>query len=372
MATLSVEHPNEGLAPQARRSSSGLRRLWVLQLVFWSLLAASFFALLRSRHPFPTILLGETAATAATGLACSAVLERLHALLHARSPRFAAFVGIPLGSLLLGLAWYALADWLGDVLDPFVYTPVFMLPGGELYVPLHMPAFAAILLFWSLLFLALVHWRDERAQKERLLRAEALAELARLHMLRYQLNPHFLFNALNSIGALANEAPHRVQRMVGELSGFLRYSLLDSERLEVPLGDELRAVTHYLEVEKVRFEDDLEVHVELEPAAAKRTLPAFLVLPLVDNAIKHGQRTSAMPLRIEVAGRIESGALHIDVKNTGKWVAASQPALHAAGTDTGLHNVRERLQAHYPGRHAFDVYEDGGWVRARIRIDDAR
>ncbi|HET8699447.1 MAG TPA: histidine kinase, partial [Gammaproteobacteria bacterium] len=69
-------------------------------------------------------------------------------------------------------------------------------------------------------------------------------------MLRYQLNPHFLFNALNSIGALASESPERVPRMVGELSGFLRYSLLDSERLEVPLGEELRAVTQYLAMEK--------------------------------------------------------------------------------------------------------------------------
>jgi two-component system, LytTR family, sensor kinase len=369
MATLSVERQNESLALQARRSSSGLRRLWVLQLVFWGCFVALFLVLLRSRHPFPDILLGETAATAATGLACSAVLERLHAFLHSKSPRLAAFVGIPIGSVLLGLAWYALADWIGDALDPFVYTPVFMLPGGELYRPAHIPAFAAILLLWSLLYLALVHWRDERAQSERLLRAEALAQQARLRMLRYQLNPHFLFNALNSIGALAGEAPHRVQRMVGELSGFLRYSLLDSERLEVPLGEELRAVTHYLEVERVRFEDDLEVRVELEPAVADRTLPAFLVLPLVENAIKHGQRTSAMPLRVEVAARIDHGALRIEVKNTGKWLATSPPEAHRVGTETGLHNVRERLGAHYPGRHAFDVYEDGGWVHARIRIE---
>jgi LytS/YehU family sensor histidine kinase len=191
-------------------------------------------------------------------------------------------------------------------------------------------------------------------------------------MLRYQLNPHFLFNALNSIGALAGEAPDRVQRMVGELSGFLRYSLLDAERLEVLLRDELRAVAHYLEVEKVRFEDDLEVRIELDPEAARRPLPAFLVLPLVENAIKHGRRTSGMPLRIEVAARIEQGSsLRIEVKNTGTWAAPSQTS-PAAGTDTGLLNVRERLRAHYDGRHTFDVHEEGGWVHARIRIDDAR
>jgi signal transduction histidine kinase len=371
MATLPIEHSDEGVAAGSRRSSAGPRLLAVFQLVFWSLWAAIFFLLVRPYHPFSDILLRQTAAAAAIGLACSAVLERVQALLHARTPRFAAFVSIPLGSVLLGFAWYALAAWAADVLDPFVFTPVGV-PGGKLFAPAQITTFAAVLLLWSLLYLALVYWRDQRAQKERVQRAEALAQQAQLRMLRYQLNPHFLFNALNSIGALAGEAPDRVQRMVGELCGFLRYSLLDAERLEVLLRDELRAVGHYLEVEKVRFEDDLEVRIDLEPDAARRPLPAFLVLPLVENAIKHGRRTSAMPLRIEVAARIEQGSsLLIEVKNTGSWVTASE-STHAVGTHTGLPNVRERLQAHYHGRHAFDVYEDSGWVHARIRIDDGR
>jgi two-component system LytT family sensor kinase len=369
MATLPVEHRDERFAPRARRPSAGPRLLAAFQLVFWSLWATIFFLLVRPHHPFADILLRQTVAVAAIGLACSAMLERLQTLLHARTPRFGAFVSIPLGSVLLGLAWYALADWASDGLDPFLFTPV-RVPGGELFAPAQVTTFVAVLLLWSLLYLALVYWRDQRAQRERVLRAEALAQEARLRMLRYQLNPHFLFNALNSIGALAVEAPQRVQRMVGELSGFLRYSLLEPDRLEVPLGEELRAVAHYLEVEKVRFEDDLDVHISLEQAAAERTLPAFLVLPLVENAIKHGQRTSAMPLRIDVAARTEGSALVIEVKNTGKWVAASRPAASTAGTDTGLHNVRERLRAHYHRRHAFEVYEDGGWVHACIRIGD--
>lgn len=369
MATLPVEHSGEGVAPRARRSSAGPALLVVFQLVFWSLWAAIFFLLVRPHHPFPDLLLRQTAAAAAIGLACSSVLERLQTLLHARMPRFAAFVSIPLGSVLLGFAWYALAAAAGDVLDPFLFTPV-RVPGGELFAPAQITTFAAVLLLWSLLYLALVYWRDQRAQRERVQKAEGLAQQARLRMLRYQLNPHFLFNALNSIGALAGEAPDRVQRMVGELSGFLRYSLLDAERLEVPLAEELRAVTHYLEVEKVRFEGDLDVGIDVKPGAAERTLPAFLVLPLVENAIKHGQRTSGMPLRIRITGRIENGALWIEVNNSGTWLPPS--AARVAGTDTGLHNVRERLRAHYAGRHAFDVYEQDGWVHARIRIDDER
>jgi signal transduction histidine kinase len=370
MATLPIERPVEGFAPRTRLSSAGPWLLAVFQLAFWSLWAAIFFVLVRPHHPFPDILLRQTAATAAIGFAWSAVLERLHALLQARSPRFAAFIGIPLGSVLLGLAWFVLADWAADVLDPFLFTPV-QVPGGELFVPAQITTFAAVLLLWSLLYFALVYWRDQRAQRERLLRSEALAQQARLRMLRYQLNPHFLFNALNSIGALAGEAPHRIQRMVGELSGFLRYSLLDPERLEVPLGEEIRAVAQYLEVEKVRFEDDLDVHVDVDPAAASRVVPAFLVLPLVENAIKHGRRTSPLPLRIHVDARIEAGALLIEVQNTGRWIEPG-PSERPAGTGTGLRNLRERLAAHYPGRHRFDLYEEGGSMHARIRIGDGR
>jgi signal transduction histidine kinase len=369
MATLPIEHLDEVLGPRVRRSSAGLRLLGAFQLVFWSLGAAIFFVLVRPHHPFADILLRQTVAAAATGLACSAVLERLQALLHVRSPRFVAFLSVPLGSVLLGFVWYAAAAWLADALDPFVFTAV-SVPGGELFAPAQIPAFAAVLLLWSLLYLSLVYWREQRAQRERLLKAEALAQQAQFRMLRYQLNPHFLFNALNSISALADEAPDRVQRMVGELCGFLRYSLLDSERLEVLLRDELNAVAHYLEVEKVRFEDDLEVRIDFEPDAGRRPLPAFLVLPLVENAIKHGRRTSGRPLRIEVVARVEPGSsLLIDVRNTGAWVAPSESQT-VAGTDTGLPNVRERLRAHYAGRHTFDVHEEGGWVHARIRIDD--
>jgi hypothetical protein len=369
MATLAIEQTDPRSAPLGGRAWSRWQLVAIFQLIFWGFFAAVFYLVVRPHHPFGDILLRQAAAATAIGLAFSALLERLQALLHTRSPRLAS-VAAPLGAMLLGLAWYELARRAADAVDPFVWLAV-DLPGGELFARQQRPVFPAVLLLWSLLFLAVTHLRDQQAQKERLLRAETLGHEARLRMLRYQLNPHFLFNALNSIGALGAEAPERVQRMVGELSGFLRYSLLDLERLKVPLRDELQAVTHYLEVEKVRFEEDLEVRIELEAAAAQRALPAFLVLPLVENAVKHGQHTSAMPLKVHVAGRIDGAALLIEVRNTGRWTAPSSATHSHDGTHTGLENVRQRLLAHYPQRHTFEVAERDGWVCARIRIDDA-
>lgn len=158
MATWPVEHSGAALAPRVRRPSAGPWLLAVFQLVFWSLRGSSFCSYDRTTRS-PTSLLRQTAAAAAIGLACSAVLERLQSLLHARTSRLAAFVSIPLASVLLGFAWYALAARAGDALDPFLFTPV-RVPGGELFAPAQIATFAAVLLLWSLLYLALTYWRD--------------------------------------------------------------------------------------------------------------------------------------------------------------------------------------------------------------------
>nr|WP_272502137.1 histidine kinase [Salinibacter ruber] len=184
-------------------------------------------------------------------------------------------------------------------------------------------------------------------------------------MLRYQLNPHFFFNALNTIGALADENPQRVKTAVHELSGFLRYTLLDEEALNVPLRDEVEAAEHYLAVEKIRFEDDLRVDVSLDGAAGRQVVPSFLVLPLVENAIQHGPYTSPTPLHVRMTGTLTEDVLVVEVANTGHWRAPPD----ADGTGTGLDNVRRRLATQHPDRHRLAVTEDDGWVRVRIELD---
>jgi LytS/YehU family sensor histidine kinase len=130
----------------------------------------------------------------------------------------------------------------------------------------------------------------------------------------------------------------------------------------------MRAAEHYLAVEKIRFEDDLEVDVEVGAEAERLPVPAFLVLPLVENAVKHGQRTSPSPLRIRVAGRCpDADTLALEVANTGHW---RDDARAPDGTDTGLDNVRTRLRTRYPDRHRLTTTVDDGWVRVRIEIDN--
>ncbi len=120
-------------------------------------------------------------------------------------------------------------------------------------------------------------------------------------MLRYQLHPHFLFNALNSLRALIGEDADKARNMVTALSGFLRYSLLPTDAQEVALREELTSIRRYLEIEQIRFEDRLLVSFEVEPAAEGCRIPGFLLHPLVENAVKYGAQSGASPLRVRIA-----------------------------------------------------------------------
>jgi LytS/YehU family sensor histidine kinase len=229
---------------------------------------------------------------------------------------------------------------------------------------------APVLLAWSALYLGLKHRQDLLAERERSLQASAWAREAQLEMLRYQLQPHFLFNALNSLRALIGEDPGRAREMVTELSGFLRYSLLPAGTADVPLSDELASVRRYLAIEQVRFEHRLRVRFEVDAESEACRVPSFLLHPLAENAIKYGVRTSRGPMDLVVAAKMQSERLVIEIANTGRWVAnGAEPADPVErGAGVGLSNVRQRLERLYPGRHRFEVGQDDGWVRARIEI----
>ncbi len=345
---------------------------WSLQVVGWTTHGVLYFIALRPYTPFWDIVVGQVAATSALGLGVSSLL-RLGFRWMRRRPLQPASISLIafIVSVAAGLAWYGLSTWAGDWIDPFEGTiPVGLVLGARAPMS-QMEAFVALLIGWSILYFGITYWEDQQHQRQRLLKADALAHQARLQMLRYQLNPHFLFNALNSISALADEEPTRVKAMVYELSNFLRYSLLDPDTFEVLLRDELRAARHYLAIEQIRFEEDLEVTWAVAPEAEEYTVPAFLVLPLVENAVKHGQMTSPMPLRIRLAGQRDGDGISLEVANTGTWMdPASGASSETPGTGTGLRNVRERLQEHYPDRYRFVHYEQDGWVHVRIDLYD--
>ena len=230
-----------------------------------------------------------------------------------------------------------------------------------------------LLLIWTSLYFAVKTWMEWRRQVERREKANLLAQDAQLRMLRYQLNPHFLFNSLNSIRALIDEDETKAREMITELSEFLRYSLDSKDYADVPLDHEMEAIRHYFAIQKKRYEDKLEVVYDIEPQAGRFPVLSFLIHPLVENAVKYGMRTSAIPLTVRLMARTSADVLTIDVCNTGKWVEPGQPENRSyTGTGTGLDNVRRRLENAFPGRHRFEFFEKEGCVHVRLEIRSAR
>jgi len=218
-----------------------------------------------------------------------------------------------------------------------------------------------ILLCWSALYFVINFWIEWKYQTEQTEKANLLAESAQLQMLRYQLNPHFLFNALNSIRALIEEDKILARTMVTELAEFLRYALISKTYRDVPLSHEIEAIRHYFAIEKKRYEDKLEIELDIESQAEDFPVLSFLIHPLVENAVKYGMRTSTMPLKIQLKARVISDSLHIQVCNSGSWFE-HEDMNQDTGTKTGIDNVKKRLENAFPEKYEFKIIKEDSRV----------
>ena len=220
---------------------------------------------------------------------------------------------------------------------------------------------------WSILYFGIKFRNQSVLERDRAEKANHLAQTAQLQMLRYQLNPHFLFNSLNSIWALIDEDKKASKEMVSELAEFLRYSLTSKNYSDVPLRQEIEAIRHYLSIEKKRFEEKLEVEFDIDPEAEDFPVLSFILNPLVENAIKYGMRTSILPLKIIITAKVRNHSLMLQVSNTGKWVTPVEKE-NGSGTGTGLQNIRLRLENAFSGKSGFEIGQSEDVITATIVI----
>ncbi|MBX3736577.1 MAG: histidine kinase [Candidatus Didemnitutus sp.] len=223
-----------------------------------------------------------------------------------------------------------------------------------------------------LLSLALAD-RFARLQREHY-EARLAEETVRLEALRYQLNPHFLFNALNSIYGLVLPHSAAAGDLVRRLSDFCRSTLMRPRGSWQTLADELAMLRSYLDIEQARWRENLVIATDFDPAADAFQIPPFLLLPLVENAIKHGGATSPRVLTLRLATRREpDGGLTLTVINSGEWQPEDSPprasaAPFRASTGTGLANLRERLTRAYGPAATLTTAADDGWVTLTLRL----
>jgi signal transduction histidine kinase len=228
---------------------------------------------------------------------------------------------------------------------------------------------AFALLAWSVLYVGIKHHERMHAERERALRAEADLHQARLRALRFQINPHFLFNTLNAVSTLVVEGRgDDATAMIARLADFLRLTLAGEQVPEIPLAEELDFVERYLEIEQVRFGARLAVRIDAGEGLGGCRVPALILQPLVENAVKHAVAPREAGGRIDVRARRSGDALLLAVEDDGPGPAdaATRPG-PAAGI--GLANTRERLVQRYGETAALTLdAREGGGTRATIRI----
>lgn len=231
-----------------------------------------------------------------------------------------------------------------------------------------------ILLSWSALYFGIKFALRLQQQKEAALRAQNAAHTAQMKMLRYQLNPHFLFNTLNAISTLVlDDQRDTAYRMVASLSSFLRHSLDSDPEQQVTLTQEIEALELYLGIEQVRFGERLRMIVDVEPAAREARVPSLILQPLIENAIKHAVSKREDGGRIELIARVDRDMLDLHVRDDGPGAAKADSTAHGH-TRIGLANTRERLRVLYGERQRLNILarpEGGVDVHLRLPFDAA-
>jgi len=234
---------------------------------------------------------------------------------------------------------------------------------------------ATLLGAWSALYYAINFFLQIEEQNDQLIRLENQATQAQLAMLRYQLNPHFLFNTLNSISTLVLlKQTEPANAMLSRLSSFLRYTLVNEPTGRVTVAQEVETLKLYLDIERMRFEERLRTSFRIDPLSEQALLPSLLLQPLVENAIKYAVSPQESGAEITIATQLVGPNLRITVSDTGpglqnpgsdnRFAGVTFDGGEQVSTGVGLANIRDRLAQAYGETHRFETFEpaDGGFA----------
>lgn len=343
------------------------RAFWQLQIAGWGgAMVVRGMTTVANEKPFSFLLLVVIATI--TGFSISLVLSVIYRQLIHRRP----LVTWGLTSIALAGAVSVSAFINGWVISLYQvnsdasFAQLFL---GVFYIDL------TLLGAWSALYYAINFYVQIEEQSDRMLRLEAEATSAQLAMLRYQLNPHFLFNTLNSISTLVLlKQTEPANAMLMRLSSFLRHTLINEAGSKVSIEQEVETLKLYLDIERMRFEERLRTEFRVDPEAGDALLPSLLLQPLVENAIKYAVSPQEEGARITLTAQLVGQRLRITVSDTGPGLqnAELRPtypgvvtgAGEQTSTGVGLSNIRDRLGQAYGDEHRFEIRNppEGGFT----------
>ncbi len=256
----------------------------------------------------------------------------------------------------------------GAVLE-VLYSGVVLLVSGvnpfdkPLLVVQDYSSWTILFLLWSVIYFFYHFFKNYKNEEIKNLQWQARENELNLRRLRSQMNPHFIFNAMNSIRTLVDEDPLKAKKSITQLANVLRSSLLKDKKRLIPLKEEIALVKDYLEIERARYEERLQVGWEIDEASLKAQVPPMLIQTLVENAIKHGISQLPKGGLISLSASQTEKALLLEIKNTGSLSLGN-----SSGTGYGLTSTRERLEILFNGKAQFNIEEKDQEVIARITI----
>ena len=325
------------------------REMVIWELPYWILWAALTPVVFRLTRRFP-LGRGRLTGNLAIHISACIALSIFHRALY----------------LMLGWVLHVTVyEKLASVVTVYHFLFFFNLPTGFM-------SYGSIMLICNLL-IYYQHYQERELQSSqletRLAQAELHATAAELRALKMQLQPHFLFNTLNSISALLEDNVQAADEMLSRLADLLRLTLDNSAAQTVPIAEELEFLKCYLEIERARFQDRLVVEINVDPAALNALVPNLVLQPIVENAIKHAVAPRHGAGRVQLHAIREGSRLVVVVIDDGDGRKALQEADSGITKGLGLSNTRSRLAQLYPDQHTFLMrISDSGGLEVRIEI----
>jgi two-component system, LytTR family, sensor kinase len=342
-----------------KRDDLGFPTFWPLQILGWSCYCGLVFVSILPSLKQPGTLRGSSVFVLSMFAASCLLRPVCRSLMDHAFSWIALEVRVFAWSLMAGAITAYVAELLAFGIRPMDWADWLVTFTQAIFT----------LFLWCSLYLSIKLWQQSVRERERLLRAESEVRDARLNALRYQLNPHFLFNSLNAVSTLVldGNAP-AATRMLAQVGEFLR-TILDREAvLEIPFSQEIAFTEQYLAIEQTRLGDRLRTEVIISPETLNALVPSMLLQPLVENAVRHGVAPLVAGGTIRIQSKLQGSQLQISIKNSAASRARAEPA-DSTAHGIGLTNTEERLKTLYGTDYKFALqYQSTGGCQVIVEL----